>query len=70
MIGHVALAVNKFVEADMIFDHGVSSLFCGAVAVAAASGCCSSGGVLTLEVKGPSSSWDFLAGQGTSLNLP
>ena len=40
-IGQDALALNKFVEAGMVLGHGVSSLFCGVVAVTAASGCCS-----------------------------
>ena len=42
--GHDALSTNKLVEAGIVFGHGVSSLVYGAVAVAAASGCCSSGG--------------------------
>ena len=39
-ISQDALTLNKFVEAGMVLGHGVSSLFCGAVAVIAASGCC------------------------------
>ena len=61
-IGHDALAMNKFIQAGMGFGHGVSYLFCGAVAVAAALGCCYSVGVLLFGAEGPSSSWDFLAG--------
>ena len=41
-----------FVEAGMVFGHGVSSLFCGAVAVASASGCCSTRGLLLMGWRG------------------
>ena len=37
-IGQDALASKKFVEAGMVLGHGVPSLFCGDVAVTAASG--------------------------------
>ena len=37
-IGHDALSTNKLVEAVIVLDHGVSSLLCVAVAVAAALG--------------------------------
>ena len=47
-IGQDALALNKFVEAGMVLGHGVSSLFCGVVAVTAGSGCCSSWELLQL----------------------
>ena len=45
-IGQDALASNRFVEAGMVLDHGVCSLFCGAVAVTAALGCCPTRGLL------------------------
>ena len=61
-IGQDALASNKYVEAGMVLDHGVSPLFCGAVAVTAASGCYLSWGLLQLGVEGPSSSWGFPVG--------
>ena len=41
-IGQDALALNKFMEAGLVLCYGWSSLFCGAVAVTAALGCCSS----------------------------
>ena len=42
-IGHDALATNKFVEAGILFGHGVSSLVVGAVNVTAVVGCCGIG---------------------------
>ena len=61
-IGHDALSTNKLSEAGKPFGHGASSLFCRAMAVAAASGCCSSGGLLLLGAERPPFSWDFLVG--------
>ena len=68
-IGQDTLASNKFMEADMVLDNGMSTLLCGSMAVTAASGCCSSWGLLPLGVEGPSSSWNFLVGQGIPLSL-
>ena len=42
-IGQDTLALNRLVEAGMVIGHGVSSLFCGVVAVTAAYSCCSWG---------------------------
>ena len=61
-IGHDTLSTNKFIEASTVFGHGVSSLVCGAVAVAAALGCCSSRGLLPMGKEMPPSSWDLLVG--------
>ena len=69
-IGQDALASNKFVEAGMVLGHGVSFLFCRAVAVTAVSGCCSSWELWQMGVEGPSISWSFLVGQVIPLNLP
>ena len=69
-IGHDALSKNKLSEAGMLFGHGVSSLFCRAVAVAAALHCCFPWGLLLLGAEEPLSSWSFLAGYGISFNLP
>ena len=67
-IGHDALATNKLVETSIVFDHGVSSLVCGAAAVAVALGCCALRGLSPLGVKGPSSPWNLIIGGGDFLN--
>ena len=63
-IGHDALATNKFVEAGIVFGHGVSSLVGGAVdaAVVVALGFCTIGGLPQLGMNGLSSSLNFPVG--------
>ena len=65
VIGH-DLATNKFVEAQTVLGHGVTSLVGGMADVAVAEaldsrdvGCCSIGWLLRLGVNGPSSPWGF-----------
>ena len=70
-IGHDALATNIFVEASIVFVHGVPSLVSGAVDVAmiAALGCCTLRGLSQLGVNGLSSSWNLLVGLGIFLGF-
>ena len=61
-IGQDALNSNKSVEAGIVLGNGVSSLFCGAVAVTASSGWCLSWGLLQMGAEGPSSFWGYPVG--------
>ena len=61
-IGHDAFVTNKLLEAGMVFGHGVSSLVCGAAAVAVTSGYCALVGLSPLGVEGSSSPWNLLIG--------
>ena len=61
-IGHGALATNKLVEAGIVFGHGV--------AMVAALGSCTIGGLSGLEVNGLSSSWNLLVDLGISWIFP
>ena len=64
-----ALALNQLEGDGMVLGLGVSSLFCGAEAVATALGCCSTRGLFLLGVEGPSS-WSLFVGYGIPFNLP
>ena len=63
-MGHDTLASNKFVEGGLVLGHEASSVFCGAVAVTAALGCCSSWGLLPLVQRGLLPPWTFLWDRG------
>ena len=65
-IGHDTLATNRFVEASVVFGHGLSSLVIEAENVVAVVGCCAIGRLVQLGVNWCSSSWNFPVGLGIS----
>ena len=71
-IGHDALATNKLMKDGIVFGYGVSSLVIGAVdvAVVAALGCHTIGGLSQLALNGLSSPWNLLVSLVISWILP